>query len=437
MDLEEVETRRVAREAAWDRGVIRLGELSSQLAQVHAAMVEETVALMESDGWVGVGVRSPQHFLQVFGWVSPGQANQLVMVANRRAELPEAAVLMEQGRLSLDQAAVVAQFVPAEFSAGGAELAEKMTVSQLRRTLSRYAFQDTSAPQEPDVPPVTEGPELTVSSHGRRFRLHFETTPDEGALLEQAIREAKDALFTAGNPKATLADGLMEVATRSLTAVTTAGRRDHYRVLIHLDVEGKGWLGKKGALPDALLSRVLCDGKVVPVWEQDATPVAVGRSQRIVPERTRRLVEDRDRGCRYPGCPVTGFLENHHLVHWSQGGCTDPENLLSLCPFHHSEHHKGVFTIEGTPVRPDGLVFTTRRGYVIGPARPWPPPPPPDPTPVNTEILRGDWCDTQWLEISPNVKPPKRPIPRCIDPDRPWLGRVQTPPDDPPGSAVA
>ncbi len=405
-ERERAEAAGRARNAAWDRGVTRIGDLSSQLAQIHAEMVEETVLLLAGDVWAGDGgIRSPQHFLQVFGWVSPAHANQLVAVARRRAELPE--TVMEQGRLSLDQAAVVAQHVPAGFSAGGAELAEMMTVPQLRRTLSRYCFQDIGAPADPDVPVEREaGPELTMNPHGRRFQLHFEASRDDGALIEQAIREAKDALFTAGNPNATLADGFMAMAGRSLGAVTTHARREHYKVMIHLDVDGKGWLGKKGALPGELLKRFTCEGKIVPVWESEGSPVAVGRSQRIVPERTRRLVEDRDRGCRFPGCGVTAFLENHHLIHWADGGVTDPENLLSLCPFHHCEHHKGVFTISGTPVTPTGLIFTTVRGFVIGPVKPWPPPTPPDPTPPNTEILRGDWCDTQWLEIRPNDKPP-------------------------------
>ena len=326
------------REAGWERGVSRLGELASQAAQVQAAMVEETVNLLATDGWAGAGVRSPEHFLQVFAWLSPAHANQLVAVARRRTEIPETVELMAQGRLSLDQASVVARHVPAEFSAGGAELAEKMTVAQLRRTLSRYGFQVTDE-VDPDVPePVESQPGLSMYSLGSRFKLVFETSLDEGAVVEQAIREAKDALFTAGNTHATLADGFMEVVSRSLAAVADPGRRDHYKVMIHLDVDGNGWLGKKGALPEALLKKMTCQGRITPVWEKDGSPVAVGRSQRIVPERTRRLVEDRDRGCRYPGCPVTAFLENHHMRHWADGGGTDPNNLLSLCPFHHREH---------------------------------------------------------------------------------------------------
>lgn len=408
MDREQAEANGRARDAAYERGVTRLGELSSQLAQVHAQMVEETGALIASEGWAGDGgIRSVQHFLQVYGWLSPAHAHQLVAVARRRMELPETVELMVRGRLSLDQAAVVAQHVPAGFSAGGAELAEQMSVAQLRRTLSRYSFQEGAAPPpDPDDPPLVEaGPEVSINSHGRRFRLSFEGSRDDGAVVEQAIREAKDALFTAGNPGATLAEGFLAMAARSLDAVTVSGRRERYTVMIHLDVEGKGWLGTKGALPDALTRRLTCEGKITPVWEKDASPVAVGRSQRIVPGRTRVLIEDRDRGCRYPGCVVTAFVENHHLVHWADGGVTDPGNLLSLCPVHHRQHHAGVFAISGTPVTPQGLVFTTARGYVIGPVKPWPPPTPPEPTPPNPDVLRGDWCDTQWLQIPPNDRP--------------------------------
>ncbi|MGV8846625.1 HNH endonuclease signature motif containing protein [Tessaracoccus sp.] len=429
---DEVRLQGEAREAAWHRGVARLGELSSQLAQVHAAMVAETAHLIDSSGWAGVGVRSVEHFLQVFGWLSPAHAHQVAAVARRRTEVPEAVLLMEEGRLSLDQAVVVAQHAPAEFSRGAAELAEKMTVAQLRRTLSRYAFQITTGEPEEEVPEGEPESELSMSSSGGRFRLRFETSADEGALVEQAIREAKDALFTAGNEKASLADGLLEMASRSLEAVNNAGRREHYRVLIHLDVAGRGWLGKKGALPEALLRHATCEGKVVPVWEKDGSPVAVGRSQRIVPGRTRRLVEDRDRGCRFPGCAVTGFLENHHLVHWADGGPTDPENLVSLCPFHHREHHTGVFTMTGTPVAPDGLVFTSRHGYAIAPVKPWPPPAPPDPTPPNTEILRGDTCQGAWLEIPPNTRPSHPPGADPDDTDKPWQRCVSPPPEEPP-----
>lgn len=106
---------------------------------------------------------------------------------------------------------------------------------------------------------------------------------------------------------------------------------------------------------------------------------------RIVPNRTRALVEDRDQGCRYPGCTTTRF-QNHHLTHWADGGATDIETVLSLCPRHHREHHQGHFTIEGTPTTPDGLTFLGRYGHPIRPTLPHDPPAPTHPPPENQPI---------------------------------------------------
>ena len=83
-------------------------------------------------------------------------------------------------------------------------------------------------------------------------------------------------------------------------------------------------------------------------------------------------VSDRDRVCRHPACANRFHLEIHHLVHWRDGGTTDPHNLLGLCGKHHRAHHAGEFTIAGNPELADGLTFTDRRGRPItGPmARP-------------------------------------------------------------------
>ena len=49
------------------------------------------------------------------------------------------------GRISLDQAAVVAHHVPASHQRSVGELAQHLTVPQLRRAVSRHAFTVTRA----------------------------------------------------------------------------------------------------------------------------------------------------------------------------------------------------------------------------------------------------------------------------------------------------
>ena len=102
--------------------------------------------------------------------------------------------------------------------------------------------------------------------------------------------------------------------------------------------------------------------------------LSVGRALRIVPDRTRVAVEDRDGGCRTPGCERTKWLEVHHIVHWQDGGATDTANLVALCGAHHRAHHRGLLHIEGDADDPHGLVFTDAGGKrLTGCGRPAPP----------------------------------------------------------------
>ena len=154
---------------------------------------------------------------------------------------------------------------------------------------------------------------------------------------------------------------------------------------VHLDVEG-GWLTGRPRLPGHLVAKLTCAGTVQPVWQRAGVPVSVGRALRIVPERTRRLVLDRDRGCRFPGCVARAHLEVHHVVHWVDGGRTDLANLAGLCPFHHDAHHRGEFSIGGDANTCGGLVFLARGGFPIGPGPIYAPTAPgrPAPTPGST-----------------------------------------------------
>ena len=150
---------------------------------------------------------------------------------------------------------------------------------------------------------------------------------------------------------------------------------------VHLSTDGS-WVGGRGAIPASLAAKFACDGVVQPVWEVDGTPVSVGRRQRIVPARTRRLVEDRDRGCVFPGCQARGFLEVHHLDHWADGGATDLDRLVCLCPFHHDAHHRGEFTIAGTATHPDEMLRLDRLGQLT----------PATVTATATATAPRDWC---------------------------------------------
>jgi hypothetical protein len=160
------------------------------------------------------------------------------------------------------------------------------------------------------------------------------------------------------------------------------------------------------AVPDWLREMLGCDGTVSPVFTDAALPVSVGRTQRTVPERTRRIVLARDGKCRVPWCSQTRWLQIHHLDPRRHGGSHDTANLIAICGADHRHHHRGHLGIAGNADDPDGLTFTDRHGRVIDPAahpiRPTGPPPAPAKPyehPTGERLQR-------WAVVYPDPPPP-------------------------------
>ena len=77
----------------------------------------------------------------------------------------------------------------------------------------------------------------------------------------------------------------------------------------------------------------------------------------------RRALEARGRGCSFPGCESTRFIDAHHIHHWADGGETRVDNLLLMCRQHHRLVHEGGFRADRDPngrpryARPDGTLI--------------------------------------------------------------------------------
>jgi hypothetical protein len=90
-----------------------------------------------------------------------------------------------------------------------------------------------------------------------------------------------------------------------------------------------------------------CDASVVALIEgDDGEPLNVGRKTRTISAPLRRVLNARDKGCRFPGCANSRYVDAHHIEHWANGGETKPSNLVSLCRFHHRAVHEGGIRIE-------------------------------------------------------------------------------------------
>lgn len=301
-----------------------------------------------------------------------------------------------------------------------AEFAKVATVSQLSRTLRRYAFlDDEGEPVDGERRPTPEERRRVDFGPTERgdWQLRALLPPDEGALVERALRSSRERVFAEadGEEEVTWSDALVGMAESSLaSAAEKRPHRHRHRVLFHMrgeDPDHRLQLHLGSVVPDWLGRFLACDVDVTPVleaWGLSAQPVSVGRAQRTVPDRTRALVEHRDGGCRVPGCDRTQWLHVHHIVHWQDGGPTDTANLCCLCPAHHRLHHRGLLGLTGDADQPDGLRFSDQGGRPIPSCgRPRPPDRPPPPVPPYAHPP-GERLDSRWVWFTP---PPSAPSP--------------------------
>lgn len=375
----------------------------------QARIVELTVRALADDDWQGAGTLSPAHWLTIQLGVEPRVAKRIVEIARRIVEFPVLRSTFGRGELSIDQVWEVTAKAPAWADGFITEFATNATVRQLRRMIRDEHFDGD--PDDPDPAPAPESGErfsFGWDEHSA-FTLSARGGADRGMLFDAAINEARDHLFRAGHTDVTWWDALDEMCRRSMSTASPE-RRDGFKMFVHVDTDsGAVNLSNGVPVPPAVFEYLFCSGQVQPVWERDHVPVGVGRSQRIVPDRLRRLVEYRDQGCRVPGCTAT-HVEVHHIVFWADGGPTDTWNLVSTCRKHHRDVHHGRLTITGNADRPDGLEFRDASGRLIDQhARPVPPTEPPPQPEGRYQHPSGERLDARWIDWThPNARRRRR-----------------------------
>ena len=148
--------------------------------------------------------------------------------------------------------------------------------------------------------------------------------------------------------------GLAEMCRQALDFGTgnAAGSNKPHLVITATETDlragiGVGHLPGGGTIPIADLRRIACDCKVIPVLLGSAgIPLDVGRTTRSISPAQRIALNQRDQGCRIPGCHrPPSDCDAHHIIHWLDLGETNLNNLILLCRGHHTRHHKGEITI--------------------------------------------------------------------------------------------
>src|SRR5579862_303324 len=312
-------------------------ELAAQAAHVDAGLCRFVELAAECErrlAWADEGTT----FAAWLAWrcsLLPRQAREHERVALRLHELPLVHAAFARGEVSYAKVCAILRVAEPGNEAALLELAEVMTASQLERAVAAYR-------------------RITREEAAERQEMEFLTWfwAEDGSLLLESLEAARGALRErhgalepgagdAADARITNVEAFVAMADLAL-AGTGPDRNggDRHQIVVHVDADGRCELADGAPLATDTALRLACDSSVVALHESGTQALSLGRKRRTVSPALRRALGVRDRGCRFPGCERTRFVDAHHVRHWSRGGETSLDNLVTLCRRHHRLVHE-------------------------------------------------------------------------------------------------
>ncbi|MGO2051663.1 DUF222 domain-containing protein [Glutamicibacter sp. 287] len=227
---------------------------------------------------------------------------------------------------------------------------------------------DTRAPEQASSPDsAASEPELAVEPETEALAPEQTATPETGYpdfLPEGVGNEAKwepETPETVATVPERALNALMDILTMLPNGTGEGSSRIRPEILVHLKLEDLHDLAAGNArtahgvhLPPGDLRRLLCQADIIPaVFNSKSELLDYGRAQRLVPEKLKRAVLARDRGCIVPGCTEPPEkIEFHHILAYWLGGETKLSNLGGLCRGAHMDADSGrikIVMVDGLP----------------------------------------------------------------------------------------
>ena len=344
-------------------------EICTLTGRINAANHRWLLLIAEFDrrkGWADSVTQSCAHWLNWKCGVAMGAAREKVRVARALEKLPKISVAMANGALSYSKVREITRVASAATEDTLLMIAEHGTAQHVEKLVRAFRrCQEAEELSREARQQLARGVNFRYDDDGSLVltcRLPAET----GALVMKALDIAVDRpqalqdvpAGTSIEPvrfSARRADALARIAESFLAheAIEAKGA-DRHQIVVHVAAEtlrsrvaGCCEIEHGPSIAAETARRFACDASVVELIENaDGEPLDVGRKTRTISEPLRRLLEARDKGCRFPGCANSRYIDMHHIEHWANGGTTKPSNLLSLCRFHHRAVHEGGICIE-------------------------------------------------------------------------------------------
>jgi len=340
--------------------------------------------------WAKLGLCSCAHWLNLKCGIGMNAAREKIRVAHALAELPKISAEFANGTLSYSKVRAMTRIADETNEEYLLMIAEHGTAHHVEKLVSKYRtakrLQDTEiANEQYNQREVTH-----FYDHDGCLIIKARLPPEQGALIVKALELAMDAAFVGAVPDrdnssdnndvypkgtstaahvplgqtpeqddeptpiaARRADALTEIAETYMNNNESSGSTaDRYQVIVHVGAApGRDSHIEDGPHVTAVTSRrIACDSSIDTIKEdRNGEPLSIGRRSRTIPPPMRRALRVRDKGCRFPGCTNTRFVDGRHIKHWADGGETSLDNLVMLCRHHHHLVHEGGFVCENSP----------------------------------------------------------------------------------------
>lgn len=383
--------------AAMDVDELRsaLIDASASIAASQARMAIAMAVFDERGGSAeGSGFSSFGQWASVDLGLSSRGASILAASGAAMADLPAVREAWLSGALSTNKVATIVSVASAESETKWCTMALEASATQLSRIASAYRRGAEPADDEPSG--AERDHRCGVTWRTREdglIELLAILEPEDAAVVRAALESTIESTWRSGaKPASTddpappspaaprptsarMGDALVELAQTGLeVGPIPIVRGEHTEVVLHIDAallagaanEGRCQLTNLDGIDVPGAKRLACDARLrAMVHGADGSAVDLGRTQRLVSDKQRRLITERDHGCTFPGCRNRRYVDAHHVHHWADGGPTNLANLASLCNRHHRLCHRDDFSITANG---DGtFTFTNKWGRIIAP----------------------------------------------------------------------
>jgi 5-methylcytosine-specific restriction endonuclease McrA len=393
-----------------DSHEVSVDQLGNEIAELSAHLEAATARLLDlirefdaRGGW-NTGFRSCAAWLSWRIGLDPGAARERVRVARALATLPLLAKALARGDLSYAKVRALTRVATSETEERLLAFGKVGTADHVERLVRGWRKVDR----------IAEARDTARQHASRALHIHHDDdgtvvlrarlTPEAGALVIQALTAAREALYQRRRESAcdTMAKNVSAetplavppfAATRDVDPPTMSQQQadalallaetalhhgidsgtpaERYQVVIHVDAPaladpdapGQSVLESGTHVSAETSRRMACDAsRVVMQHDRAGRVTEIATRTRTIPPALRRVLQHRDRGCRFPGCEIP-FTQGHHIRHWAQGGPTTLSNLVLLCRRHHRAVHEENYAVERCPDgalrfrRPDGRLL--------------------------------------------------------------------------------